>query len=233
MRRFVAIVCLVFALDAYAKKGPDYLAVHQQVSTAPAAPHAVAAPASAEPLPWAVGQWIALKETDASGNVSYRRTSIVAHDDCGWWLEAVTTTAGSGEILKLCYSVPAWPRPDTTERIVQVVKTKEHFDKPTVLDLRTPKGAEIADQIGHYFAGAFQPLTYDDTTAPTAITVASGSFDGCRKVVVEARAGETIISGSAWVHSSVPVFGLVQGEAGGVVTEIVDYGLTGATSLLK
>jgi hypothetical protein len=231
MLRLALLVSLLVAPVASAKKpDPGYAAAFEQASAAPAEPRAV--PEATEPLAWEVGQWVALRLTDASGRVGYRRSSIVAHDECGWWLEAVTTTGTTGQILKVCYAVPAWPRPDTTEPIVRVIRTRNGTGKPTTVDLRTPEGAELAARMGRQFAGAFQPLHYDESVAPGTIAVAGGTFEGSRKVTIEATALGQALVGSGWVHGAVPIFGVVKAESGGVQTELVDYGLTGATSIL-
>lgn len=209
---------------------PGYAPIREQLAAAPAAPHQVAAPDSPEPTPWAVGQWTAVKVTDPQGSVSWRRTAIVAHDDCGWWAEAVTLADGGDEILKVCYSSPPWPRTeDDLYTIVKVIIVQEGTKKPQVVDLTTRKGTEGAAWHLHH---AFQPLSYDASNETASVEGPAGAFDGCLKAKVEGPDGDPESAGTAWVHSSVPVFGIVKAEYGGRVTELVDFGLTGAATLL-
>jgi len=228
MRWLSVVLGVSMAAVAFAKPpppAPDYAALFQELSAPPAAPHLVPAPAAADPLPWAVGQWARFKNTNPeSGAVTYHRTSIVGHDDCGWWVESVSTTGDSGSVLKICYKVPAWPRPETTEPIVQVIEARDGDEKPVVVDIRTKKGAKMAGQLGNLFRGAFQPLTYTEGAAPESITVESGTFEGCSRVDVEASAMTTRVTGVGWVHPAVPVFGTVNGQVGGILTEVVDFG---------
>jgi len=226
MRWLAVVLCVSLAPVAWAKKTlPVYAEVYEQATAAQEAPRDVPEPASSEPLAWEVGQWAVYKNTDANGRVTYHRSSIVGHDECGWWAEIVNSSGTTGSILKVCYSVPPWPRPDTTEGIVRVVETQHGAGKKGVFDLRVEADAREAARIDEQFEGAFRPATYDDTVSPGTIRVDSGVFAGCRGVKVEAKVNGEVVKGTGWTHASVPIFGAVKTEISGIVTEIVDYGV--------
>lgn len=225
---------------ALAKPPAEYAEFIEHAESLPADKHAIPAPlVEAEPMPWAVGQWALYEFTDKKGRVAYEKRMVVAKDECGWWVESVSQDDKHRTVSKICFTDMPEVETDlekTTKGamdLVQVMITQTDGKKASVLDFRTPEGQMMRQMSGALLADAIEQWDWSASQPTEDVTVEGGSFSGAIKSDFDFRVAMVRVSGTSWVHPAVPVNGLVKLVTDkGETTELVDFGMEGAESLL-
>lgn len=185
------------------------------------------APASAEPMPLAVGQWSRYKLVDDEGRPGFMTYKVVGEQDGAWWLEIVSESYVSRTISLALMDLGNRRDPSTFD--VKQMKTKTDDNAvqelpESVVGLMRPLWKPMVDS-----------LTVDWAQKPQEPAEApAGAFDACYRVRASvAFAGSTWTS-DGWSHPAVPINGTV--KARGVDNrsslDLVEFGLSGAQSEL-
>lgn len=183
------------------------------------------APAAAEPMPLAVGQWATIKTVDKDGRPSITTYKIVGADGDALWFETHTDSYFGSSVIRML--VAFGDRTDPAAIDVRAVWTRD--TNGVVQELPPPLMAMMK--------GTFEPvlrqlvLRWDALPQEDADAIA-GRFEGCfRGQSTVAVAGQSTTS-EVWWHPAVPVISVVKavGVSEPSTTELVDFGYDGATS---
>ncbi len=237
-RVFSVLLCLATPV-LFAGKKANLAAIDELLAAHEPAEHAVGAPGgNIEPMPWAPGQWTLYKRTDKKGRVSLEKLQIVAKDACGFQVESIQWTKDGLTGTRICYAeMPiAWTKTEAINQatdLVRVFTTWSEGSDPMTIDLSTPEGAMMRGMmrvIGH---GMMATLTLDLEAGGETITVEAGTFAETIHVEGRMQLGPLKLDVSSRAHPGVPINGNVRLESSdGSVTELVDFGLSGATAMV-
>ena len=173
-------------------------------STGWAAPHdALMAPA--EPpiaMPWKIGQSVTYELTDGPRTETIS-LRVIAEDGCGVWVEFRT----GDDSHRACITRPPNPQ-------LQVVVTR---DKDGIKVVESPAKVGTLDALEARWNGR-RGIPREDVTTP------AGTFPAALK--------ETIDGSPRWSHPAVPLGGMVRSTIGTLSVVLVDYTLTGGTSVI-
>jgi hypothetical protein len=192
-----------------------------------------AAPAAYDPMPWAVGQWIAQRTVDEKGNVAIQRISVVGAEGGGTWLEIDRQDYFHHSITKILYSRMPRTADEAADVLLKVVTKTD--DKPTqTIDFATtPLAALMKSQ----FKAVAQAAVFSADMSQAAkepITVPAGTFQGCAKIMTQVSVMGMTQKSTTWFHPAVPINGCVKGASddGKWTIELLDFGTNGASSKL-
>ncbi len=196
-------------------------------------PRSQAVPATYEPMPWAVGQWVVMRTTDEKNQPTVTRMSVVGQEAGGVWIEFDSQSYYHHNITKILYS--KMPRTvDEASDVVLKVVSKNDDQAPQTMDLTTGPLASL--QKAMFKSVAQNAVVSSDVAqaAKEAITVPGGTFQGAAKFNVSASFAGMSQKSTSWFHPAVPINGAVKGvsDDGKWKMELLDFGLTGATSQL-
>jgi len=188
-------------------------------ASAPRQPVDLPAPAKADPLPLAVGQWQRTRTTERGRDDVTQSLKIVAQDAGAFWFEVVTGTADAGTVVQVLMDPK--DRRDKAAADIRAAKVRmpngliRELNGP-LLEPNKPGYRALLDKV---FMMDRPPIGRADVTVP------AGTFKSCFLFEIEKV--------KYWVHPGVPLTGIVKSEAGGLRVELVDFGLDGALSELE
>ncbi len=193
--------------------------------------------AALEPRPWQVGQWT-LYRTVHDGKPGYEKLSIVAHDDCGFWLEQVRQDYYHRSITKICYARMPW-LPDTsgnyvanTMDLVQVMVSQGDRGRPQVWDFRKNPQMKESMKLLAQSVVSFDWVNKDSLPRED-VAVPAGRFAGAATFPITVTVLWKTITVTTRIHADVPVYGIVRSDAStGQSSELLAFGDTGAESVL-
>lgn len=232
MRRAAAAVVLALAACGPSIKPAMKSATDQLASERRAAPRDLGPERRLVPLKWAVGQWTLTRTVNQKGEPSYTRTAVVAHDAGGWWIEMETQDYYRRSFTKVLYA----SMPTTVDEALDAVRkivTREEGKPEQVMDF-TKDDPSIA--FAKLLAKKYMTVgvaAIPEGAAREDAKVPAGTFRGCGKFDSKVDfAGLFSVQATTWFHPAVPLSGAVRSVAndGKLTTELVDYGLSGATS---
>jgi hypothetical protein len=188
-------------------------------------------PSSYDPMPWAVGQWVAFKVTEEGRPPSVSVMKIVGREGNGWWLEFETQDYYNRSVMKVLYARQPKGPDDAVDALQRVVMKSN--DGPV----------QELDFAGNPFAAMMKKsMTNTSFAAPAVskestedVTVAAGSFKGAAAFDTTVTVGPVRRSFKGWFHPAVPLNGGVRSvsEDGKVVSELLGCGTSGARSALQ
>ena len=183
------------------------------------------------PLKWSVGQWTLTRSMYDKGEVSFVRTAIVGKENGGYWIEMETQDWYRHGITKVLYAgMPTSVDEafDSVRRII--VRTEGKPDQ--VMDFTKD---DPAMAFAKHFAKQYMKIgvaAVPEQASREDAKVQAGIFRGCAKFSTTVEVGPFSTEMTTWFHPAVPLSGSVKAVSadGKLSTELVDFGLTGATS---
>jgi hypothetical protein len=199
---------------------------HRALATAKPEARTVAGEVPYTKIAWAVGQWVKLAQR--SGDVwSVQTLSIVAQDATGFWLESETMSPRSEETSRIKMHVSGYDPsdPGSLKRLeIGDVYTQEGDDRPL------PMPSFIGPMTSAWILKNFE---IDATLgSPTEVEAPAGTFSNAMRLHHVTAFGPIESEGHSWLHSEIPIWGIVRTVAddGDSETVLLDFGITGATS---
>jgi hypothetical protein len=183
------------------------------------------APAGFQPLPFAAGQWTRHKLVDDKGQPSFMTYKVLAQEGDAFWLEVVTETYSGRTIMKMLIAIPNRMDPSSVDLRAVSMKDKDgrvtNIDGPVLSMLRSSYQSTLST-----LTISWQGLPQEDAAVP------AGTFAGCFRARTDATWGPWHSANTSWSHAAVPLSGLVKSQGVDKPTsmELIDFGLTGATS---
>ncbi|HVX94259.1 MAG TPA: hypothetical protein VHK47_05040 [Polyangia bacterium] len=183
------------------------------------------APAGFQPLPFAAGQWTRHKLVDDKGQPSFMTYKVLAQEGDAFWLEVVTEAYSGRTIMKMLVAIPNRMDPSSIDLRAVSMKDKDgrvtNIDGPVLSMLRSSYQSTLST-----LTISWQGLPQEDAAVP------AGTFAGCFRARTDATWGPWHSANTSWSHAAVPLSGLVKSQGVDKPTsmELVDFGLTGATS---
>ena len=231
MRRSAVAVVLALAACGPSVKPAMKSATDQLAAEPRAQPRDVATEKKLAPLKWSVGQWTLTRSVNDKGEVSYVRTAIVGREDGGYWIEMETQDWYRHGLTKVLYAgmpTNVDEALDSVRRIV--VRTEGKPDQ--VMDFTKD---DPAMAIAKHFAKQYMKIgvaAVPEQASREDAKVPAGTFRGCAKFSSTVELGPFSTETTTWFHPAVPLSGGVKSVTtdGKLTTELVDFGLTGATS---
>lgn len=185
------------------------------------------APASAEPMPIAVGQWSRYKLVDSDGHPGFISYNVVGESDGAYWLEMLQESYTSRLVTLMLVDLGDRRDPSTVD--VKQMKQKTNDDAvnelpSSMLSLMKPMWGSIVES-----------LVVDLHDKPQeAAEAPAGSFDACYKVQATVSFAGKSWTSVGWSHPAVPLSGAVKtrGVDNPSAMDLIDFGTTGAKSEL-
>jgi hypothetical protein len=183
------------------------------------------APTTFVPKPLAVGQWTQYKLVNDKGEPALVTYKIVGEDNGAFWVEIANESYFGKTVMKILLFPGDRMNPNTME--VRAVKMKDKKGQVTemqgpMLQLMKSMWQSSIDML----AVSWQGLPQE------SMPVIAGTFVGCFKARTDASWGMWHSASMTWMHSIVPISGLVKSAGIDRPTsmELVGFGETGATS---
>jgi hypothetical protein len=183
------------------------------------------APAGFQPLPFAAGQRTRHKLVDDKGQPSFMTYKVLAQEGDAFWLEVVTEAYSGRTIMKMLVAIPNRMDPSSIDLRAVSMKDKDgrvtNIDGPVLSMLRSSYQSTLST-----LTISWQGLPQEDAAVPAC------TFAGCFRARTDATWGPWHSANTSWSHAAVPLSGLVKSQGVDKPTsmELVDFGLTGATS---
>ncbi|GEM_PF-2885752 len=235
--RAFAVLLVASTPFLFAGKKKNLAAIDALLAQHAAADHSLPDPGAAiDPMPWKPGQWALYKRTDKKGRVTLEKLSVVEMAPCGFQVESLQWSSQGLSGTRICYAeMPiAWTKTEAINQatdLVRVFTTWTEGNAPMTIDLGTPEGAMMRGMmrvIGH---GMMSTLRLDLTAGGETVTVPAGTFAGTIHVDGRMTLGPIKLDVEGRAHPGVPINGNVRTTASdGSTNELIDFGLTGATS---
>jgi hypothetical protein len=235
MRRSLVVLVLALALAACGPSiKPAMKSATDQLAAAPrAGARDVGAERQLSPVRWAVGQWTLSRTVNEKGEPSYVRTAVVGREDGGWWVEMETQDYYKHAFTKVLYASMPTTVDEAFDAVRKIVTRNEEGKKDQVMDFAKD---DPAMAIAKRFVKQY--MTVGVAAVPEGVAredaaVPAGKFRGCARFETKVDiAGLFSVEATSWFHPAVPLSGSVKSVSkdGKWTTELVDYGLTGATS---
>jgi hypothetical protein len=232
MRRFAVAVAAVALAACGPSVKPAMKSATDQLAAEPRAqPRDVATEKKIAPLKWSVGQWTLTRHLNDKGEVSFVRTAIVGKEGGGYWIEMETQDWYHHAITKVLYAGMPTNADEALDSVRKIVVRSD--DKPEqVMDFTKddPAMAIVKRFSKQYMkigvAAVPEQASREDAKVP------AGNFRGCAKFTSTVEVGPFSSEATTWFHPAVPLSGGVKAASsdGKWSMELVDYGLTGATS---
>jgi hypothetical protein len=200
--------------------------VDQQLAAITPADTVFPAPTSSTPMPLAVGQWTKLKLVDKNGRPSFTTYKVVGQDGDATWVEVVTEQYTGRTVLKML--VAFGDRTDVNKVAIRRVILKQRDRAP--IEYEQPVLGMVQ---GTYKSVARALVLRWDGLGQETKRAPAGTFTGAFTAEAEVSLFGYSSRAKTWSHTAVPVQGLVHSDNDdGSTIDLVEFGLTGATSEL-
>ncbi|MCX7736922.1 MAG: hypothetical protein N2319_09430 [Candidatus Kapabacteria bacterium] len=181
-----------------------------------------------KPMPLKVGQWV-LQGSNNEGKKSVNKISIVGQEQGGWIFEFYSLTESEENWNQML--IKGLETANETKNMDEIdivwVKIKDKDGNVSSID-----GMVLSLSKGMY-KQTLSSLNLKLTSGSNGgtVTVPAGTFNGTYKAKAEVTVLGRKYTTDAWYHSDVPINGMVKAvsDDGKIVTELLDFGLTGAT----
>jgi hypothetical protein len=181
-------------------------------------------PPAAQPMPFAVGQWVTYKFTDDKGQPSFLTLKLVGQEGAAFWYEALSESYYGKSATRML--VDFGDRKSVENITVKSAKLRDSKGRVTEYPesmvgmmnsiLRGQLGSIVTDWTG---------LPQEDQAVP------AGRFSGCYKGRSEVTFAGFKSSSVVWGHPAVPLAGMVRSQGDNNTTsELVSFGTSGAKS---
>ncbi len=236
MSRHLAVAVAALALGACAPSiNPQMKSATDGLLGAVKGGHNEAAPSSYQPMPWSEGQWVLLRVTDANGNPSVTRISVVGRENGGFWIEQENYDYFRHTLNKVFYSRMPRTAEEAVDAMLKMVSKED--DKPTqVFDFgpTNPAASFTKSLMKHFATGIVVPENPEAAGSKDDAAVAAGTFQACIRYPGSYSFGPVSKQITGWFHPAVPINGAIKGKStdGEYTLELLDYGTSGAVSKL-
>jgi hypothetical protein len=183
------------------------------------------APIGLLPKPLAVGQWTQHKLVNEKGEPALVTYKIVGEDSGAYWVEVANENYYGKTVTKILLSPGDRMNPNTME--IRAVKMKDK--KGRVTEIEGP----MIQLMKSAWQGSINMLAVSWQGLPQeSMPVIAGTFTSCFKARTDASWGAWHSISTTWMHSMVPISGLVKsaGIDHPTTMDLVGFGETGATS---
>ena len=184
-------------------------------------------PETAQPLPWAAGQWFTLKVIDEHNEPAFVTYKILGQEDGAWWVEVETDNYQGKSAIKILMDVPDRTRPDGVN--IRKVSIRDQNGNVTEVPEATLSLTRSA------YGWVVDNLIIDWTNLPQEdVQVVAGTFQQAFKQrSTVSFMGQTSTS-DVWFHPVVPINGMVKsvGVDNPTTMELVAFGTSGAASVM-
>jgi hypothetical protein len=180
------------------------------------------APATPQPLPLAVGQWVQYKMIDDKGQPAFFTMKVVDELQGAYWLEYLNETYTGRTVTKMHLYLGDRTSLDAIDiRAVKMKDPKGNINEmpPEVLNLMKSTWRDLLSML----VITWQGLPQEDARVP------AGVFSQCYKAHTQASWGPFKSESLTWAHPAVPINGLVRSQAtdGKSGMELVAFGEKG------
>ena len=199
--------------------------IDRRVAALGAPQQSFSAPTGFVPMPFAAGQWTRHELVDDKGQPSFLTYKVLAQEGDAFWIETVTEGYAGRTMLKMLLAIPN--RADLGSMDIRAVSIKDSKGHVTNLD------GPMLSLMRSMYQGALSTLVMSWQGLPQEdAAVPAGTFAGCFRARTDATWGPWHSANTSWSHAAVPLSGLVKSQGIDKPTsmELVDFGLTGATS---
>jgi len=219
----VSLACFVAcgpSIDTAAKSDID-----QRLSVLVHSGQTLPVPTVFAPKPLVVGQWTQHKLVNEKGEPALVTYKVVGEEAGAFWVEVASEGYYGKTVTKILLYPGDRVNPSTME--IRAVKMKDRkgrvteFQGPMIQLMKSMWQNSI-----NMLAVSWQGLPQE------SMPVIAGTFTGCFKARTDASWGAWHAASTTWMHSIVPISGLVKssGIDRPTTMELVGYGETGATS---
>lgn len=207
------------SIDAAAKADID-----RRVAALSARGQAHAAPASPNPMPFAVGHWASYKFVDDKGQPSFMTMKLVGQEGSDFWYEAVTESYYGKNAIRMLVDFGDRQRPESIS--IKAAKMKDA--KGQIIDYPPA----MIGLMNSTLRGNLGPIVINWSGLPQEnVTVPAGQFTGAYKGRSEVTFAGFKSTSVVWGHPAVPLSGMVRSQGdNNSAGELVDYGTSGARS---
>jgi hypothetical protein len=183
------------------------------------------APAVFAPKPLVVGQWTQHRLINDKGEPSLTTYKVVGEEAGASWVEVANESYYGKTVTKILLAILDRANPNSFE--IRAVKMKDK--KGQVTELQGP----MIQLMRSAYQSSINMLAVSWQGLPQeSVAVIAGNFTNCFKARTDANWGGWHSSATTWMHSGVPISGLVKsvGIDRATSMELVGFGETGATS---
>ncbi len=184
------------------------------------------APSGHAPAPLATGQWVRFKVVRSDGRPSVVTYKIVGQEGDAFWVETVNERYTGRSVVKML--VAFGDRSDPSQLSIRRVITKQRDHAPQELP------PSMMGLVRGTYAGVVDGLVIRWEGLPQETKHATaGTFSGAFKAKTLVHLYGYSSRATTWSHPAVPVQGLVHADNDdGTTMDLIDFGMTGATSEL-
>ncbi|MCL2448840.1 MAG: hypothetical protein FWD17_07835 [Polyangiaceae bacterium] len=222
---FLAVLPLVVACAASIDPAMR-ASIDQQVAALKPSDQVYPAPTTKTPMPLSPGQWTKIKLVDKSGRPSFMTYKVIGQEGDASWIEMVTESYSGRTVIKML--VAYGDRTDPKQVDIRHAIAKIRDNAP--IDYQGPMLAIVQGTFKEVAKGLvvqWEGLPQETKKVP------AGVFTDAYKADTEVSFYGFSSRAKVWSHSAVPVQGLVHSEnEDGSTLDLVDFGLSGATSEL-
>lgn len=192
-------------------------------------PRRVPPPRSDSPIELAVGQWTRHKIRYSNGRESELTYQIVDAARGGYWIEVINGPPAAGTVVQVLTRV----RDRENLQSAQIVAARVRMPNGFVKQVPDELMPAVKESYRRSVAELFFP-EWKGKLSPVTLHVPAGTFEGCLRSPSLTYFTGAEVEGTVYHHTDVPISALVKSETkdGGAVMELLDYGLTGAVSVL-
>jgi hypothetical protein len=181
-------------------------------------------PGSAEPMPFAVGQWATYRFLDKDRQPSFLTLKIVGEEGGAYWYETVSESYQGTTVARMLVEFGDRKNPDSIS--IKAAKMKDHKGQVTEF----PEG--LIGLMNSTLRGNLGPIVMNWEGLPQEnVEVPAGRFVGAFKGRTAVSFAGFNSSSVVWGHTAVPLSGMVRSQSDdGTVGDLVAFGTTGAAS---
>jgi hypothetical protein len=182
------------------------------------------APASAAPMPFAVGHWVTYKFVDDKGQPSLMTMKLVGQEGPDFWYEMVNESYYGKTGIRMLVDFGDRQRPES----ITIKAAKLRDAKGQIIEYPPA----MIGMMNSTLRGQLGPIVINWNGLPQEdVSVIAGKFTGAYKGRSEVTFAGFKSSSVVWGHSAVPLSGMVRSQGDNNSTgELVDFGTSGARS---
>ena len=182
------------------------------------------APASAAPMPFAVGHWASYKFVDDKGQPSFMTMKLVGQEGSDFWYEVVNDGYYGKTAMRMLVDFGDRQRPES----INIKAAKLRDAKGQIIDYPPA----MIGLMNSTLRGNLGPIAINWAGMPQEdVSVIAGRFTGSYKGRSEVSFAGFKSTSVVWGHSAVPLSGMVRSQGDNNSTgELVDFGTSGAAS---
>jgi hypothetical protein len=233
MKKSMLLGALLLCAACASKPNPQMQSATDQLLASARGGHAEDAPSSYEPMPWAEGQWILLRNHTGEGKApSVTRMSIVRKEGDGFWVQTETQDYQHRTLIQMLYARQPLNTQEAGDAIVKMIVKQDDRD-PVTYEQGNPAMSMARAMLRNNTVSLVVPENVASLPRES-VNVAAGSFAGTISAPVSVSVGPFTKRFTSWYHPAVPINGAVKStsEDGSLASELLDYGTTGAQSAL-